>query len=295
MDHIAPPSDNDPFSRLPQEIPELTPSQFKKFAEMIHREAGITMKESKITLLSNRLRKRLRALSMSDFDAYFDFINSGKPETSSELIHFLEVVTTNESYFWRTTNNYDLLREDLLPVILKRYRGETLKIWSAGCSTGEEAYNLAIELVESMKRYGVFSFQIIASDISKRVVEFARAGKYQGRKIEKVPAAILQRYFNPDPQEPGSYVVRSDIKKRIEFRAENIYQASVGPVHLIFCRNVMIYFNRQDQETLAHHFYSQLLPGGYLIIGHSESLHLLNTPFQSIHCSSGVAYTRGDS
>lgn len=269
-----------------QDIPDLTPEQFQKFAQLIHKEAFINLKETKITLLSNRLRKRLRALSLKTFDEYYDYLIRNR---STELKFFLEVVTTNESYFFRTTQNFDLLKESLLPDLLKSFPGETLMFWSAGCSTGEEPYNLAIELNEAIKVSGIFPFHIIASDISQRVVDFARQGKYNGRKIEKIPHPILSRYFRKEDEE-GNYVVREDIKQKIEFRLENLFTSSISNMHCIFCRNVMIYFSREDQEALANRFFRALKPGGYLIIGHSESLHMMNTPFESVHYQNGVAY-----
>ncbi len=274
------------------DIPDLTEAQFRKFAALIHELASINLKDSKITLLSNRLRKRLRHLQMADFDTYYDYLARRDRESMQEMVHFIEVVTTNESYFWRTTNNYELLKQSLLPRLLQQFRGETLRFWSAGSSTGEEPYNLAMELVESMKEFGVFDFKILASDISKRVVEFAREGRYTGRKIERVPPMILSRYFRPDSDDSSVFIVRDDIKQRIEFKVENIFAAEPAPRHMIFCRNVMIYFSKQDQEKLSNHFYRMLKPGGFLILGHSESLHMMNTPFKAIHFDAGVAYSK---
>ena len=271
------------------EIPDLTAEQFTRFAQLIHERASITLKENKITLLSNRLRKRLRALDLLDFDEYYNILNN---DSSSEMTLFLEVVTTNESYFWRTTQNFELLKDTLLPDLLKRYPGRRLKFWSAACSTGEEPYNLAIELIEGMKKTGVFDFNILGTDISKRVIDFAREGVYEGRKIEKIPPPILRRFFRPWQDQEGSYVVRQDIKDRIEFRVANLFDWSPPLVHCIFCRNAMIYFNREDQSVLSNRFFDALQPGGYLILGHSESLHALDTPFEARYFENGVVYQK---
>jgi chemotaxis protein methyltransferase CheR len=270
------------------EIPDLTEGQFSRFKELIHKEAQITLKPAKITLLSNRLRRRMKLLSIHDFDEYFNFVM----KDNIEMVNFLDVVTTNESYFWRTTSNFDLLKEVLLKDILQTFKGQTLKFWSAGSSTGEEPYNLAIELTESMKQYGVFSFKIYGSDLSSRVVDFAKAGRYSGRKIDKIPPMILSRYFVPVPESPGTYEVRPDIKQKIEFRNENLFKSDLHGLHFIFCRNVMIYFSRDDQEKLVNEFYKKLLPGGYLIVGHSESLHMMKTEYKTVHFPNGVAYQR---
>lgn len=274
-----------PFS----DIPDMTTVQFDRFAKLIHERAGIYLKEHKITLLSNRIRKRLRTLNIKDYDEYYHFLENDK---GNEMVHFLEVVTTNESYFWRTTQNYEALKTHVLPEILRQYRGQELKFWSAGCSTGEEPYNLAIELIESMRKLGFFNFRIVATDISNRVVQFAREGRYTGRKIEKIPPGILNRYFKPLTDDPEVYEVREDIKKKIEFRVENLFQSTQSGMHVIFCRNVMIYFKREEQKVLVDRFYRALLPGGYLFIGHAESLQMLNTDFKTISTPLGILYRK---
>ncbi len=273
-----------------QDIPDLTMEQFRRFAELIYQNACISLKDSKLTLLSNRLRKRLRALEMTDFDEYHAYLR----KNADEMFRFLEVVTTNESYFWRTTQNFDMLKEHLLPEMLNTFPDQTLNFWSAGCSTGEEPYNLAMELIDGMKRTGVFPFRIFATDISERVVSFAQQGRYHGRKLERVPKAALNRYFTPDPDREEGFIVRSDIKERIEFRVHNLFQddASLPNMHCIFCRNVMIYFKRADQEKLVNRFHERLRPGGFLVIGHSESLHTMETPFKARRLSNGIAYYR---
>lgn len=272
------------------EIPDLSLEQFRRFAALIHDLAGINLNDRKVTLLSNRLRRRLRALNLDSFDQYYTLIAEAKD--SAELPRFLEAVTTNETYFWRTTQNFELLREELLPDLLRRFPGQKLRFWSAGSSSGEEAYNMAIELVEGMKKNGVFDFSIEGTDISERVVQFAREAIYSGRRIEKVPPVILQRYFRPDADHPGAHRVRPDIQARVQFRVENLFASTVRQVHCIFCRNVMIYFRREEQENLVERFYNALLPGGYMIIGHSESLFNMHTRFRTVSMAHGLAYQR---
>lgn len=273
-----------------QAIPDLTIGQFTKFAVLIKKAANITLSETKITMLSNRLRKRLRVLNLNDFDEYYALLTG--PDGDKEMVFFLEVITTNESYFWRTIKNFDILKENILPVLLKEFSGETLKFWSAGCSTGEEPYNIAMELTESMKTHGVFNFEILATDISKRVIEFAQIGSYTGRKLEKVPPAILTRYFVRSQDEPDQYTVRPDIKKRVTFRVSNLFEDLPENRHCIFCRNVMIYFSRDVQEVLVQRFYKALKPGGFLVIGHSESLQLMKSDFKPVSFENGIVYRK---
>lgn len=273
----------------PEDIPDLTPEQFQRFADLIYVKASIQMKPNKLTLLSNRLRKRLRALDFNDFDQYYDHLMEVQDE---EMIRFIEVITTNETYFWRTIQNFQMLKESILPELLELYPKQELKFWSAGCSTGEEPYNLAIELTESMKTNGVFPFKIRASDLSRRVVEFAQEGRYNGRKIEKVPPLILNRYFRADEEREGYYRVRDDLKARVEFHVESIFNPPWNSYHCVFCRNVMIYFNRTDQEFLVNQLFQSLKPGGFLVIGHSESLHMMDTRYEYRKFEAGVAYQK---
>ena len=274
----------------PPEIKELTPEQFERFSRLIHDRAFITLKEHKLTLLSNRLRRRMHALGLDSYDDYYKVV-TGK-DNEQEMVRFLEVVTTNETYFWRTIQNFAMLKQGILPELLQQFKKQKLRFWSAGCSSGEEPYNLAMELIEAMKKLGPFEYCIRASDLSQRMIEFAREGSYHGRKIEKIPPALLRRYFREESDRPGYYRVRDDIKKKIEFVNENLFEASVGDLHCIFCRNVMIYFSREDQERLIARFYDLLQPGGYLIVGHSESLHMFDTAFSHRQFDDGVAYQK---
>ena len=271
------------------DIPDLTAEQFQRFADLIYVKASIQMKPNKLTLLSNRLRKRVRVLCMADFDQYYNHLMEVDDD---EMTHFIEVITTNETYFWRTVLNFEMLKEDILPDLLETNPDQELRFWSAGCSTGEEPYNLAIELTESMKTNGVFPFKVKASDLSQRVVDFAREGRYNGRKIEKIPPLILNRYFRQDDDREGYYRVRDDIKARVDFSVESIFNAPWNAYHCIFCRNVMIYFNRKDQEFLVNQLYQSLKAGGYLVIGHSESLHMMETRYVYRKFEKGVAYQR---
>ncbi|GIX43011.1 MAG: chemotaxis protein methyltransferase [Leptospiraceae bacterium] len=273
------------------DIPDMTIEQFKKYAKFIHDLTGIYLKDHKITLLSNRIRKRLRELKIYDYDEYFNYLtNSDKSDT--EIIHFLEVITTNESYFWRTPQNFEAYKKIVLPDILKHNHNKKIRIWSAGCSTGEEPYNIVIESIEAMKELGFYLFEVIATDISRRVIEIAKQGCYSGRKIEKIPEQILKRYFRQNPHDPEIYCIREDLKSKVIFKIENLFEPTVENVHVIFCRNVMIYFQKKEQQELAMQFYNRLLPDGYLFLGHAESLQMLETPFKIIHTPYGTIYKK---
>ncbi len=143
-----------------------------------------------------------------------------------------------------------------------------------------------------MKNCGFFQFEVIATDISKRVIEIAKQGCYSGRKIEKIPPNILKRYFRQNPKDPEIYCIQEDLKSKVQFVVENLFQSTIIDVHVIFCRNVMIYFQKKDQQILAEEFYKRLLPGGYLFIGHAESLQMLNTDFDILHTKFGIIYKK---
>ncbi|MCS7204495.1 MAG: protein-glutamate O-methyltransferase CheR [Leptospiraceae bacterium] len=273
------------------EIPDMSEEQFQKFSKLILEVAGIHLKEHKITLLSNRIRKRLRELKIFDYDEYYQYLTKSD-KSASEMIHFLEVITTNESYFWRSIQNFEAYKKIILPDLLKLYHNTKIKVWSAGCSTGEEPYNIVIESIEAMKELGFFNFEVYATDISQKVIEFAKQGCYSGRKIEKVPPHILKRYFRPHPEDPEIHCIREDLKSKVIFKVENLFHSTIMNIHVIFCRNVMIYFQKKEQQILANEFYQRLLPNGYLIIGHAESLQILETPFKVIHTDYGTIYKK---
>lgn len=273
------------------DIPDMSFEQFQKFSKFIYDLTGIYLKEHKITLLSNRIRKRLRELKIYDYDEYYDYLTKSNKK-DIEIIHFLEVITTNESYFWRTPQNFEAYKKIVLPDLLNHYHNSKLKIWSAGCSTGEEPYNIVIESIESMKELGFFLFEVYATDISRRVVEIAKQGCYSGRKIEKIPPNILKRYFRQNPYDPEIFCVREDLKSKVQFKVENLFKPTIENIHVIFCRNVMIYFQKKEQEQLAKEFYQRLLPNGYLFLGHAESLQMLDTPFEIIHTEFGTIYKK---
>ncbi len=270
------------------DIPDMSEKQFKKFSDYIHEVAGIFLKEHKVTLLSNRIRRRLRELKIYNYDEYFEYLKSN----SSELIHFLEVITTNESYFWRTVQNFECYKYFILPEIVNRYKNMNIRIWSAGCSTGEEPYNIAIESIEAMKSLGFYQFEVIATDISNKVIEIAKMGCYSGRKIEKIPKLILNRYFRQNPEDPSIYCIRNDIKAKVFFKVENLFSSTIRNVHVIFCRNVMIYFQNKEKKILVDRFYDALYSGGYLIIGNAESLQMIETNFKTIHTDFCTIYKK---
>ncbi|MDY6934234.1 MAG: CheR family methyltransferase [Spirochaetota bacterium] len=262
------------------QIVKLSDKEFQMFAKLIYEESGIFLKDIKITLLSNRLRKRLKVLKLNTYSDYYDYINSLSDKTE-EIENLIDVVSTNETYFFRNDRHFEALTKHCLPDISKRKRIEKrLRIWSAGCSSGEEPYTLAICVMEHPHLFQGWGIEIIATDIAPSVLDFARKGVYSGRKIEKVPKNILQKYFIQDPHHPEFFTVKDNVKKLVNFYQINLFKDKYPlKLDIIFCRNVMIYFDREHQRKLVAGFYNSILKDGYLFIGHSETLHSISNNF----------------
>lgn len=262
-------------------IKRLTEEEFSKFSKLIYDESGIYLKDTKITLLSNRLRKRLVALNIPEFSDYYKYINSlPQREKVIEYEKMLDVVSTNETYFFRNERHFDAMVQECLPEIAKIKKEKKLRIWSAACSTGEEPYTIAICVKENMHLFPGWDIEILATDIAQSVLEYAHVGEYSGRRIEKVPPEILKKYFTEKKDEPGVFLIREDVKKLVRFYYHNFFKSQFpGDIDIIFCRNVMIYFDKKHQVDLVAKFYQSILDHGYLFIGHSETLHSISEDF----------------
>lgn len=260
-------------------IKRLSNEEFRNFADLIYQESGIFLKEAKITLLSNRLRKRLKALNLDSFSEYFDYIHSLR-DRSKEIEQLIDVVSTNETYFFRNERQFDAFSKHCLSEFAEKKKDQQLRIWSAGCSTGEEAYTLAICVLEKMHCFPEWHVEIIATDIAPSVLDFAQEGRYSGRRIEKVPKDILGKYFTRDTKYPEVYHIKDSVKKLVNFEYLNLFKNPYPPnLDVIFCRNVMIYFDKEHQIKLIKNFHEVLHRDGYLFIGHSETLHSISDDF----------------
>lgn len=262
-------------------IKRLTEEEFEKFAKLIYDESGIFMKESKITLLSNRLRKRLTALSLSEFSDYYNYLQKLTGEAKKkEYEELLDVVSTNETYFFRNERHFEAFSEYCLPEIAKKKKEKKLRIWSAACSTGEEPYTIAICVLDKMHLFQGWTIEIIATDIAPSVLDFAREGLYSGRRIEKVSPEHMKKYFKLVDREKGVYRINDECRKLVNFYYHNFFKSPFPKnMDVIFCRNVMIYFDKIHQKELVAGFYDSILDDGYLFIGHSETLHSISEDF----------------
>lgn len=258
---------------------ELTPAQFERITAVLHEHAGIRMREGKEGLVRARLTKRLRKLGLPDFDAYLDFVE--KEPSRREFAEMIDALTTNKTSFLRESSHFDFLRESVFPTL-----SGPVRIWSAGCSSGEEPYTLAMLCNEGFADIATRDVRILATDISHRVLAQAKAGVYPAENMGDVPAAWLQKYWSrkQDPQGRAVFEAEKPLRRLVHFAKLNLMERwpMQGPFDAILCRNVMIYFDKATQQQLVERYWQLLRPGGHLFVGHSESLTGLAHKFRYV-------------
>lgn len=266
----------------------LTPEGFSRFAKYITEELGIKMPDSKLTMVQSRLLRRVRELKLRSVEQYGEYFFS--TSDSRERDQFINAITTNKTDFFREPEHFNFLVEKALPALTNgQHSPVRLKVWSAGCSTGEEPYTLSMVLSEYSRLRRGLDFMILATDVSTRVLEHARQGIYQETQIEPVPADLRTRYLMRS-KDPKQRLVRilPELRQRVSFHRLNFMDEDyrVGDMFdVIFFRNVLIYFDRPTQERVVNKLCRNLLPGGYLFVGHSESLNGLDLRVESVQTS----------
>ncbi len=250
----------------------LTQAHYERIQAWLYKASGIDLKAGKENLVKNRLTKRMRALGIDSFDAYLHYVE--KDQSKRELLTLVDSMTTNKTNFFREQAHFDYLTSIILPQWSQR---SDIRIWSAGCSSGEEPYSLGMLLLD--KHPKAKSVRILATDISDSILEQARRGIYPTDHISDIPPHYVKTYL--EQSDPEHFSVIQPIRSLIRFANLNLMGRwpMKGPFDLILCRNVMIYFDRQTQERLVNRYYEMLRPGGHLFIGHSESLASANHPF----------------
>lgn len=260
---------------------------FSEFKDFIYLKSGIHLTELKIPLLKARINKRLRALGISSYEEYLKYLKNDN--SGNEIVDFLNVISTNTTHFYRESIHFDVLRKFIRKLLVDDGQ-KKLRIWSAASSSGEEPYSIAITVVDLMNELGCresIDFKILATDISTKVLEKALAGVYLKDNMKELPEPLMKKYFTEHElnKETGCQV-KDEIKEIISFRRLNLSQTPFpmkGPMDVIFCRNVMIYFDNNIRQKLIDEAYRLLRPGGLLMIGHSESLSALKTKFKILH------------
>jgi chemotaxis protein methyltransferase CheR len=264
----------------------ISPKDFQRLCRLIYQESGIRLNDDKKTMLEQRIKRRLRSLDYESFAAYCNFV-FGPQGHQQELVHLLDVVSTNKTDFFREAEHFDVLTRQVLPELMARNpEGRTLLFWSAGCSTGEEPYTLAIVLQEYHQKNAKFRFRLLGTDISTLVLKKASMGVFNADVLRPVAPELQKKYFMRS-RDPESKLLRviPELRRLVEFRRLNFMDADFGlseKVDVIFCRNVIIYFDRPTQEQIVQKLASNLLPTGYAFLGHSESLHAMDVPLTAI-------------
>ncbi len=275
----------------------LSVEEFCTFREYIHEKSGMYFGDNKLYLLQSRLAKRMDDLGVATYRDYFYRV---KYDTSHrEFDELMNLVTTNETYYFRNEPQLDAFATAVLPEILeaKRKMGgpKTLRIWSAGCSTGEEPYTLGIIIKEALKSEPGWNVEIIANDISDKVLQKARAGEYEGTTLRYVKPDKLTRYFDKNGEK---FVIKREIKALVKFVQLNLNDTKKLSMYknldVIFCRNVMIYFSDDVKRKIVRAYYQALASGGQMLIGHSETLHGISKAFSLKYYKGALVYVKDE-
>ncbi len=283
-------------SMIPRLPASLSDRQFQRFSAFIYDHTGIKMPPAKKIMLEARMQKRLKANSIATFEEYGDFVFS-QDGRAAELIHLIDVVTTNKTDFFREPSHFDFLVKTALPTILQ-VRGDVMhdpvRIWSAGCSTGEEPYTMAMVLSEFAAGRPGFRAAITASDICTQVLQTAKTAIYPEERTDPIPLNLKKKYLMRSREKSKSLVrISPKLRSMVTFRRINFMDDDLGiaeKMDIIFCRNVVIYFDKPTQQALMQKFHRQLRPGGYLFIGHSETLGGLDVDFKPV---ASTVYRKG--
>ncbi len=255
---------------------EMTDGEFERISRLVMDRCGINLHVGKRELVKARLSKRLRKLGLDSYTAYLRYVE--QETDGAELANMLDSLSTNVTYFFREPQHLDHLRDDIVPRLMAQREKDgnrKLRVWSAGCSSGEEPYSIAMVLLETIHDLERWDVKILATDISTRILAKAREGVYEESRFRDTPLVLRDRYFELiDRGPPKVFSAGARLRSLVHFAHLNLMEAwpMRGPFDVIFCRNVMIYFDRPTQTKLINRFSQMLAPGGALIIGHSESL-----------------------
>ena len=252
---------------------------YARLRELIYTRTGICLSPEKKTMVEVRLKRRLRTLNMATYIEYCNFV-FGRKGMREELVSLINVITTNKTDFFREPAHFEFLVQKALPDLA--VNGRSFVAWSAGCSSGEEPYTMAMVLSEYTRTHPGFRFRILASDISTAMLEKAETGVYSSECVEPIPLGLKRKYLLRSRDSKSSRVrVVPELRRLIEFRRLNFMDADyllAEEVDAIFCRNVLIYFDRATQESILRKLVHNLTPSGYLFVGHSETLHDMDLP-----------------
>ena len=272
--------------------PQMTEDEFRRLAEFLYRRTGMVFTESKRYYVERRVWERMDATSTPSFSVYFAYLRS---EVRDEVEHLINAFTVNETYFYREDHQLACLTTDLLRERVATKRpGDPIRIWSAPCSTGEEPYSIAIWLLENWKDVDTFDIEIVGSDIDTRVLDAAAEGIFGKRALMKLSPELIARYFHELDNE--QWQILDDLRQSVRFSRVNLIETKEtrpqGRFDVIFCRNVLIYFDDESRRVAAENLYDNLLPGGFICLGHTESMSRISPLFEVCRYSEAIVYRR---
>jgi chemotaxis protein methyltransferase CheR len=274
------------------DVTSLNTEDFQRLSEFIYRRTGMVFTETKRYYVERRVHERMKATGSQTFASYFARL---RIDALSEVEQLVNAFTVNETYFYRENHQLQCLTNDLLAArVARRAASNTIRIWSVPCSTGEEPYSIAIWLLQNWPPVDAFDIEIIGSDIDTRVLEAARLGIFGKRALMQLPADVIAKYFVP--LDDDRWQLAGDIRGSVQFAPANLINAAdtvaFGRFDVIFCRNVLIYFDDASRRIAAENLYESLLPGGFLCLGHTESMSRISPLFEVRRFADAIVYQR---
>lgn len=261
---------------------EFTDSDFKRLRKLVRERTGIALSDAKRELVYGRLARRIRELKLTSFAEYCDLVEGGHPD---ELEKFINAITTNLTSFFRESYHFEQFATHVIPQVAKqRGASRRMRLWSAGCSTGQEPYSMAIVLREARAQLANWDVKVLATDIDSKVLATAAAGLYPADQFSGMTPERIERWFPPAAEQPGLRAAGPELKSLISFRQLNLLDdwPMRGPFDIIFCRNVVIYFDRTTQRTIFERMAELQEPGGWLFVGHSENLVNITSSYKLV-------------
>jgi chemotaxis protein methyltransferase CheR len=269
----------------------VTEDDFRRLSEFLYRRTGMVLTEGKRYFVERRLTERMTAVDAKSFSDYFGRLRNNYAD---EIEHFINAFTVNETYFYREDDHFRCLIKDLLRLRVANRSRDTLRIWSIPCSTGEEPYSIAIWLLENWSSVDSYNIEIVGSDIDTRVLEAARLALYSERALMRVTPELAAKYFHRTAADQWQLI--DDIRESVHLSRVNVLEVSEtqrqGRFDVIFCRNMLIYFDEASRRRAAENLYECLLPGGFICLGHTESMSRISSLFEVCRFDDAVVYQR---
>ena len=274
------------------EIPYITEEEFRRLCEFLYRRTGMIFGDAKRYYVERRIQERMTAAGVTAFSDYFALLRG---DVDGEIEQFVNAITVNETYFFREEQQLESLSSGLLDARLKvKPKGEPIRIWSVPCSTGEEPYSIAIWLLENWPLVDAHEIEIVGSDINTEVLDAAREGYFGQRALMRLSPHLVEKYFTSSGE--GGWRIIDELRQSVRFTPANLIDPTGTRIHgrfdVIFCRNVLIYFDDASRRTAAENLYENLAPGGFICLGHSESMSRISPLFEAVRYNNSIVYQR---